>query len=260
MRNVGRLAEKIAIVTGAGEGIGRDVAQLFAEEGAAVGILERDELLASRAASEIADATGMPTAFAVADVTDDGAVAVGLAQIAERIGSPSILVNNAGAFVFKGLEATKEDWRTVMDVNVMGPAIVSKHAVEYMRSTGGGAIVNMGSVSGVIAQREFLTYNASKGAVLEMTRCMALDLSSDGIRVNSVSPGGVWSASVQRFAAESGWSRETAGQQPNLGLETMLKRVAEPREVAWAVLFLSSDEASFITGANLMVDGGWTAM
>ena len=184
----------------------------------------------------------------------------GIASIAAELGSPAALVNNAGAFVFKGLDATREEWEQVLSVNVIGPALGAKHVVPFMTTAGHGAIVNIASISAIVAQPEFLTYNASKGAVLTMTRCMALDLADAGIRVNSVSPGPIWSAAVQRFTEERGWDRELAAQQPNLGLETMMKRNADPREIATAVLYLASDEASYVTGANLMVDGGWSAL
>jgi NAD(P)-dependent dehydrogenase (short-subunit alcohol dehydrogenase family) len=128
-----------------------------------------------------------------------------------------------------------------------------------MRAAGGGAIVNIGSVSSFIAQKGFLTYNATKAAVAEMTRCMALDYVDDGVRVNGVCPGSVWSAQVQRMAAEMGITRETAASYTNLGAEQMIRRIADPREIGYAALFLASDEASFVTGENLMVDGGWTA-
>jgi NAD(P)-dependent dehydrogenase (short-subunit alcohol dehydrogenase family) len=135
---------------------------------------------------------------------------------------------------------------------------VAKHVVPHMRRAGGGSIVNIGSVSAFIAQKGFLTYSATKAAVVEMTRCMALDLAEDRIRVNSVSPGAVWSAAVQRVAEELGLSKETAGREPNLGLEQIIQRPAEPIEIGHAVAFLASEEASFITGANLLADGGWT--
>jgi NAD(P)-dependent dehydrogenase (short-subunit alcohol dehydrogenase family) len=118
----------------------------------------------------------------------------------------------------------------------------------------------VGSVSSFIAQKGMLTYNASKAAIAEMTRCMALDLVEDNIRVNGVCPGAVWSSQVQRLAAEQGLTREQAALQPNLGADQIMKRIADPREIGYAALFLASDEASFMTGANVMVDAGWTAL
>jgi dihydroanticapsin dehydrogenase len=257
---MGRLSGKVALVTGAGEGIGRSIAERFLEEDATVGMLDFNEQLVSRTAAELGDGRADRVVAVTADVSNAEQVADAVARVAQLLGPPTVLVNNAGAFEFKGIEATAEEWHAVLDVNVLGPALVAQHTVPHMQRAGGGAIVNLGSVSGMIAQRGFLTYCASKAAVIEMTRCMALDLAEDGIRVNAVSPGGVWSASVERYASERGWTRETAGSQPNLGLETMLGRPADPREVANAILFLASDESSYVTGANLMVDAGWTAL
>jgi NAD(P)-dependent dehydrogenase (short-subunit alcohol dehydrogenase family) len=177
-----------------------------------------------------------------------------------EFGTLHILVNNAAIFVLKGIEATVEEWQRVMAVNIMGPALMAKHAVPHIRRAGGGAIVNIGSVSSFIAQKGFLTYSATKAAIAEMTRCMAFDLVDDEVRVNAVCPGAVWSSQVQLMAAELGLTREQAALRPNLGAEQMMKRIADPREIGYAALFLASDEASFVTGANLMVDGGWTAL
>jgi dihydroanticapsin dehydrogenase len=141
----------------------------------------------------------------------------------------------------------------------MGPALVAKHVVPEMRKVGGGAIVNLGSISSFIAQPQFVTYNASKGAVANMTRCMAMDLAADHIRVNAVCPGTVWTSIVERLAREKGLDRASAEQHPDFGGSHMIKRMAEPREIAHAILFLASDEASFITAENLMVDGGYVA-
>lgn len=256
---MGRVEGQVAIVTGGGEGIGRAICDVLAEEGARVGIIDYNAELGRTSANDIAATTGVTTHAAEADVSNHTQVKAAVEEIAAALGPPTVLVNNAAAFVFKGIEATADEWRQSLDVNVIGVALVTQEVVPHMRRAGRGAIINMGSVSGFIAQRGFLTYNASKGAVVEMTRCLALDLVEDGIRVNGVCPGVAWSASVERFAKEMGWSREVAHQQPNVGLETMMKRAANPREVAYAVLFLASDEASYITGENLMVDGGWMA-
>jgi NAD(P)-dependent dehydrogenase (short-subunit alcohol dehydrogenase family) len=252
---VDRLSGKVAIVTGGAQGIGRGIAEVFVEEDGKVAILDWDADAGSRTAAELSNARYFET-----DVSDERSVERAVAAVVAEFGTLQILVNNAAVFVLKGIEATVEDWQRVMAVNIMGPALMAKHAVPHIRRAGGGAIVNVGSVSSFIAQKGMLTYNASKAAIAEMTRCMALDLVDDGIRVNGVCPGAVWSSQVQRLAAEMGLTREETALQPNLGGEQMMKRIADPREIGYAVAFLASDEASFMTGANLMVDGGWTAL
>jgi dihydroanticapsin dehydrogenase len=192
-------------------------------------------------------------------VANEGSVQHMAHEAAQVFGNINILVNNAAIFVLKGIDATPEEWRQILDVNVMGPALVSKHVVPHMRRAGGGAIVNLGSISSFIAQPQFLTYNATKAALANMTRCMALDLAADKIRVNSVCPGSVYTQIVERLTREAGMDRAAADRHPDWGGAHILKRLAEPREIAHAILFLASDEASFITGENLMVDGGYTA-
>ena len=145
-------------------------------------------------------------------------------------------------------------------VNVVGAALVAKHVVPEIRKAGGGAIVNLGSISSFIAQPQFVTYNATKAAIATMTRCMALDLAPDRIRVNAVCPGTVWTQIVERLSAEKGLDRKGADADPGWGGACMLKRIADTSEIAKAILFLASDDASYITGAVLAVDGGWTAM
>jgi NAD(P)-dependent dehydrogenase (short-subunit alcohol dehydrogenase family) len=255
---VDRLAGKVAIVTGGALGIGRGITEVFVEEGARVAILDRDVDAGTRTTAELASEHG--PIYVEADVSDERSVEEAVTHVVSEFGTLHVLVNNAAIFVLKGIEATVEDWQRVMAVNIMGPALVAKHAVPHIRRAGGGAIVNVGSVSSFIAQKGTLTYNATKAAIAEMTRCMALDLVDDNIRVNGVCPGAVWSSQVQRMAAEMGLTREEAALQPNLGAEQMMKRIADPREIGYAALFLASDEASFMTGANLMVDGGWTAV
>jgi NAD(P)-dependent dehydrogenase (short-subunit alcohol dehydrogenase family) len=254
------LQDGVAVVTGAAEGLGRGIAEAFAEAGAQVGILDRNAELGQQTTDEMARATGRRCAFAACDISREEEVIRAVGHIATALGAPTVLVNNAGIFILKGLEATVEEWQEVMSVNIMGPALVAKHVVPHMRRAGGGAIVNVGSVSAFIAQRGFMTYSATKAAVVEMTRCMALDLADDHIRVNSLSPGAVWSASVQRLAQELGHTKETVSREPNLGLEQIIQRPADPIEIGRAAVFLASSDASFITGANLLADGGWTAV
>lgn len=253
-----RLKDKVAIITGGGSGIGRETSVLFAQEGAAVVVAERNAETGREAAHRI-NQTGGRALFVETDTAVEATIQRMAAAAVRAFGKIDILVNNAAAFVLRGIEATPEEWRQILDVNVMGPALVAKHVVPEMRKVGGGAIVNLGSISSFIAQPKFVTYNATKGAVASMTRCMALDLAPDSIRVNAVCPGAVWTPIVERLTREAGMDRAGADAHPDWGGAHMLKRIAEPREIANAILFLASDEASFITGENLMVDGGYTA-
>lgn len=251
---------QVAIVTGGGEGIGRSISALLAERGAAVGIVDVNGPLAEATAQEIAAETGARTASAAGDVSDEDQVRSAVAALVEELGAPTVLVNNAAINLFRDINATPEEWQKVIGVNVVGGALMAKHVVPHMRNAGGGAIVNMASISALVAQREFVTYNASKAAVVAMSRCMAYDLVDDGIRVNSVCPGATLTEGVRRVIAERGLTVENAAREPNLGREHMFDRLAEPREIANAVVFLASEEASFITGSNMMVDGGWSAI
>jgi dihydroanticapsin dehydrogenase len=253
-----RLKYKTAVVTGGGAGIGKAICVLFAEEGAAVVVAERDAGAGEATAQEIASAGGKAL-FVQTDVADETSVRRMAEQAASAFGRIDVLVNNAAVFVLAGIEATPEQWREILDVNVMGPALVAKHVAPHMQKLGKGAIVNLGSISSFIAQPHFVTYNATKAAIANMTRCMALDLAPHGIRVNAVCPGTVWTQIVERLTREEGMDRAAADAHPAWGGANMLPRIADPREIAYAALFLASDEASFITAANLMVDGGYTA-
>jgi dihydroanticapsin dehydrogenase len=253
-----RLQDRVAVITGGGAGIGRATCELFAEEGAAVVIAERHRENGRAVADQIQQMGGRAH-FIETNVADEDSIRRMVAEAVRVFGRINLLVNNAAVFVLRGIEATPEEWREILDVNVMGPALVAKHVVPEMRKAGGGAIVNLGSISSFIAQPHFVTYNATKAAIANMTRCMALDLAPDNIRVNAVCPGAVWTEIVQRLTREAGMDRAAADAHPDWGGAHILKRIAEPREIAQAIVFLASDEASFITGENLMVDGGYTA-
>lgn len=253
-----RLQDKVAIITGGGAGIGRSTCELFAEEGASVVIAERDDQT-GRAVAEHIQNKGGKALFVQTDVANEASVQHMVAEAVRVFGRLNILVNNAAVFVLRGIEATPEEWRQILEVNVMGPALVAKHVVPHLRRAGGGAVVNLSSISSFIAQPHYVTYNATKAAVANMTRCMALDLAPDNIRVNAVAPGAVWTQIVERQCREAGLDRAAANKDPSWGGAHMIQRIAEPREIAYAILFLASDEASFITAENLMVDGGYTA-
>ncbi len=253
-----RLKGKVAVITGAGAGIGRATAELFAEEGAAVVIAERDESTGRDAQEQIKNAGGRAL-FVRTDVSDETSVKQMAAQAVSAFGSVQILVNNAAIFILKGIDATPEEWRPMLDINIMGPALVAKHIVPAIRSSGGGSIVNLASISSFIAQPNFVTYNTTKAAILGMTRCMAMDLAPDNIRVNSVCPGVVWTQIVEKQANAMGLDRAAADVHPQWAGAQLIQRCADPREIAHAILFLASDDASFITGSHLMADGGYTA-
>ncbi|MBK5296423.1 MAG: glucose 1-dehydrogenase [Vicinamibacteria bacterium] len=252
-----RVSQKVALVTGAADGIGAATAELLAEHGAAVVIGDIDD----RGGTEVRDrilAAGGKAVFVHADISRP-AEAASLASAAETsFGRLDILVNNAATFVLMGIDATPEDWHRSLDVNVIGTALVTHAAVQVMRRSGGGAIVNLASISSFVAQPQFVTYSATKAAILQMTRNLALDLASDGIRVNCVCPGTILTRASRDHMGRVGMSLADfiAAEAP----KHLLNRVGTPREVAHAILFLASDDASFITGTHLMVDGGYTAV
>ncbi|PYT20201.1 MAG: short-chain dehydrogenase [Acidobacteria bacterium] len=251
-----RLADKVAIVTGAGAGIGEAIAIRFAEEGARLVLNDISEP-AGQALLKKITALGAKAIFVAADVSkeaDDRRMADSAAQ---AFGGIDIVVNNAADFTQKSVEAADtRDWEKVLGVNVIGTALVSKFAIAHMKAKG-GSIVNIASMSGIISQPDFATYNSSKGAVLTMTKCMALDLARYSIRVNSICPGCIVTSASYREIERLGLTFEQ--WRDRMAPLHILNRLGEPREVANAALFLASDESSFITATHLMVDGGYTA-
>jgi NAD(P)-dependent dehydrogenase (short-subunit alcohol dehydrogenase family) len=251
-----RLKGKVAIVTGGGSGIGRATCELFAEEGARVVVADVDRGQGESVAANIKNSGGQAH-FVLTDISREEDAARLTGSTVANFGGVDILVNNAAVFVLKGIEATVEDWRRSLDVNVIGPSLVSRFAVEEMKKRGSGAIVNLGSMSSFIAQPHFVTYSATKAAMVQMTRNMAMDLAPFNIRVNCVCPGTIITQATERHRAQVGITLEQFMAEE--GAKHLLNRVGQPREVAYAILFLASDEASFITGTHLMVDGGYTA-
>lgn len=251
-----RLAGKVAVITGAGAGIGEAIAVRFAVEGARL-LLNDIQPTAGEKTLEKVRAAGANAELVVGDISSEDDAARISSAAAEAFGTIHILVNNAADFTQRSVEtATRADWDRVLGVNVIGTATVSKHAIPYLKKQG-GSIVNIASMSGVIAQPEFATYNASKGAELTLTRCMALDLAPFNVRVNSICPGCILTSASLREIGRIGLTFEQ--WRDKVAPRHMLNRLGEPVEVANAALFLASDEASFITGAHLMVDGGYTA-
>jgi NAD(P)-dependent dehydrogenase (short-subunit alcohol dehydrogenase family) len=250
-----RLEGKTAIITGAGAGIGEATAMRFAEEGAKLVLADLNLAGVEGVAERIVSQGGAAVAIAADISKEEDAKRISDTAV-ERFGAIDIVVNNAADFTtFSVEDATPQHWQRVLGVNVIGTAMVSKFAIPHIKARGRGSIVNIASMSGIIAQPNFATYNSSKGAVLTMTRCMALDLAPFNIRVNSICPGCIYTTATEREWTRMGETKEqwSARQAPL----HMLNRVGEAREVANAVLFLASDESSFITAAELLVDGGY---
>jgi NAD(P)-dependent dehydrogenase (short-subunit alcohol dehydrogenase family) len=247
---VGRLDGKVALVTGGGSGIGAATARRLAEEGARVVVTDRDEASAHATAAALG-----PQALALQhDVVDEARWAEVIAETAARFGPLSVLVNNAGVFRLAPvteLDPAECDW--LLAVNVKGVALGLKHAARAMAPQRAGSIVNLSSVAGQVGAPRHALYGASKGAVRAMTKSAAVELGPLGIRVNSVHPAIIETPMAEYGMAQLGRTREQLVRGYPLG------RLGQPVEVANAVLFLASDESSFVTGAELTVDGGLTA-
>jgi NAD(P)-dependent dehydrogenase (short-subunit alcohol dehydrogenase family) len=259
----GRLADKVALVTGAASGIGRSTALLFAAEGATVAVADIDEAGTRQVMSVIERAGGRALAVTL-DVTSESAWQHSLQAILSAFGKLDVAVNNAGLSAAAPLtEMSLADWRRVTAVNLDGVFLGTKHAVLAMRPNG-GSIVNVSSASGVKASAGASAYCASKAAVIQFTKTAALECAQRGdkIRVNTVLPAGVmtplWEQMdfwkklvVERGTPDAAWQA--------LAETTPLKRFARPDEIARGILFLASDESSYMTGSELVLDGGYTA-
>ena len=245
---------RVAVVTGGASGIGRATVEEFARSGTQVAIFDIQEAL-SRQVRDALVGEGHSVESYTVDVSDADACKQTLSEVRAKWGRVDFLVNNAVSFISRGLDVTTADWERCLGVNVRGYANMVQACYPFMREHSASAIVNIASISAHIAQPNRWTYNATKGAIVSMTKCQALDLAGDGIRVNAVSPGWIWTPEVAKAANNN---REK--WEPIWGRYHVLRRLGEPREVARAILFLCSDDASFITGAELPVDGGYLAL
>lgn len=246
------LKDKVAIVSGAANGLGEAICRRLVEEGCRVAGIDLAEPRA-----ELVEEFGERVKFYRADISDDARLAEVTAQIRREVGPASMLVNNAALFVFKGPDASVEDMDRSCQVNVRGTSRLTHYVLPAMREAGGGSIVNLSSVSGFIGQPEFATYNATKFAIRGLTKCWAIDLAADHIRVNSVCPGYIETAAFANYCEKFHLDYETENRR--VGTLHILGRQGRPSEVAAAVAFLASEESSFITGTDLPVDGGYLA-
>lgn len=253
-----RVDGKVAIVTGAALGIGRAAAIMLAKEGARVAVTDVLDTAGKQVADEIVEAGGQAL-FWPLDVARESEVERVTREVYERWGRIDILVNNAGiAGANKPTDQfTEEAWDQVMDINVKGVFFCTKHAIPYMRENRSGSIINLSSIYGIVGAPDIPAYHASKGAVREMSKTDALFYAKEGIRVNSVHPGFIWTPLVEGHLKGMGVSLEEGKQ--NLANLHPIGHVGEPDDIAYGILYLASDESKFVTGEELVIDGGYLA-
>lgn len=245
----GRLDGKVAIITGAAQGMGEATARLFASEGAKVVVADVNTEKGEAVAADL----GANAMFHKLDVSSDEDWAAIVAAADAAFGPVNVLVNNAGLVHFTPIEMLDpNDFNRILGVNTLGPILGTKHVSPVMKANGGGSIVNISSVDGLRGANGLTCYTASKWALRGITKCHAYELGTSGIRVNSVHPGGVDTP----MGNAAGRPKEEVNQ---VFKRLPLGRIGDPEEIAKASLFLASDEASYVTGAELAVDGGWTA-
>lgn len=248
-----RFSGKVLLATGAGSGIGAATARRFTAEGGRVALLDRDLERAEAVAAEC------PGAVAVAcDVADPAAIEAAVQTTVTRLGRIDAVLNGAGHVVIGSVEETSpEDWGGIMAVHATGTFLVCRAAIPHLRAAGGGAIVNLASIAALVGRPRNAAYAAAKGAILALSRQMAVDLAPEGIRVNVVAPGPVRTAMTEGFAAARGMAWDEGARAMAAGIP--MGRVGTADEAAGAILFLLSEDAGFITGTHVVPDGGLTA-
>ena len=243
------LTGKTALITGGLGDLGYAGAVRLAEEGCRVALLDRK--------TDDGRAAAIGALHLEVDMADEAQIVAACAEAEKALGPASILVNSAAAFVFRGVEAETEEWERILRVNVIGTSLVTRTVVPQMAALGGGSVVNLSSVSGFVGQAHFATYNATKFAIRGLTKCWAQDLAPQGIRVNSLCPGYIYTSAFVDSCAALGL--DEAEEDRRAAAMHLLNRQGRPEEVASAIAFLASDESSFVTGSDLVVDGGYLA-
>lgn len=255
---MGRLENKVAVVTGGARGIGKATCKLLAAEGAKVAVTDIIEEEGEQVAAEIQENGGVAEYWHL-DTTRESEVQAVIDEVADKFGGLNILVNNAG--IAGTNESTENisvhDWNEVIDVNVNGVFLCTKYAIAHMRKAGGGSVVNLSSIYGIVSAPDLPAYHASKGAVRLMSKTDALLYAKENIRVNSVHPGYIWTPLVEDLGKTSeegvdAFRQELASRHP-------VGHVGEPEDIAYGILYLASDESKFVTGSELVIDGGYTA-
>jgi len=243
------LKGKVALITGGLGGLGYASAERLVEEGATVALFDvkPDDGRAAKIGARVWQV----------DIGDEAGVRQAVGEVREAVGPVNILVNCAAFFLFKSIDASAEDWAMINRVNIGGTSLLAKYVVPMMKESGGGSIINFSSVSGFVGQANFAPYNATKFAIRGLTKCWAVDLAGDNIRVNAICPGYIFTDAFVNYCKTFNLNLEDEDRRA--GALHLLNRQGRPEEVAAAVAFLASDDSSFMTGSDLVVDGGYLA-
>ncbi len=252
-----RLSGKAAVITGGSNGLGAAIVQRMADEGAAIVVLDRDPN--GRAVAERIAAGGGRALFVQTDVTDEAQVSAAMRAAFEAFGRLDVLVNNAG---IEGENVPTDrlslaEWNRVMAVDATAVFLCTKHVIPYLRQAGGGSVINISSIYGIVGGGDIPPYHAAKGAVRCMSKNDALTYASERIRVNSIHPGFIFTALVDRYVHDAGLERSAA--KASLDALHPLGGTGTPDDIAWGAVYLASDESRWVTGAELVIDGGYTA-
>ena len=252
-----RLSGKAAVITGGGNGLGAAIAQRMADEGAAIAVLDRDPN--GRSVAERIAAGGGRALFVQTDVTDEAQVSAAMRTTFDAFGRLDVLVNNAG---IEGENVPTDrlslaEWNRVMAVDATAVFLCTKHVIPYLRQAGGGSVINISSIYGIVGGGDIPPYHAAKGAVRCMSKNDALTYASERIRVNSIHPGFIFTALVDRYVHDAGLEHSAA--KASLDALHPLGGTGTPDDIAWGAVYLASDESRWVTGAELVIDGGYTA-